>query len=63
MINSIIAYRSHCIDIEQASLVYVAGSKESAGGHGEVKNIVKEFEIGEIVGAIIKMLDFGPLLI
>ncbi len=65
MINGIIARTGAIsIDIEQAGLVYVAGSKESAeAAMAEVKNIVKEFEIGEIVeGAIIKMLDFGAIV-
>ncbi len=65
MINGIIARTGAIsIDIEQTGLVYIAGSKESAeAALAEVKNIVKEFAIGEIVeGAIIKILDFGAIV-
>ena len=65
MINGIIARTGAItIDIEQTGLVYIAGSKESAAAaFEEIKNIVKEFEIGEIVeGPIIKILDFGAII-
>ncbi len=65
MINGIIARTGAItIDIEQTGLVYIAGSKESAtAALEEVKNIVKEFKIGEIIeGPIIKILDFGAIV-
>lgn len=65
MINGIIARTGAItIDIEQTGLVYIAGSKEAAeAALNEVKNIVKEFEVGEIVeGPIIKILDFGAIV-
>ena len=65
IINGILASTGAIsIDIEQTGLVYIAGSKESAeAALAEVKNIVKKFEIGEIIeGSIIKILDFGAIV-
>ena len=65
MINGIVARTGAIsINIEQTGLVYIAGSKESAAAAlAEVKNIVKKFEIGEIIeGPIIKILDFGAIV-
>jgi len=65
IINNIVARTGAIsINIEQTGLVYIAGSKESAAAAlAEVKNIVKKFEIGEIIeGPIIKILDFGAIV-
>ena len=65
MIKSIITRTgATTIDIEQTGVVYIAGSKENAeAAAAEVKSIVREFEIGEMVeGPIIKILDFGAIV-
>lgn len=65
MINGIIGRTgATTIDIEQTGIVYIAGSKEAAELAAlEVKSIVKEFEIGEIIeGPVIKILDFGAIV-
>lgn len=65
VINGIIAKTgATTIDIEQTGLVYVAGSKDAAeSAMNEVKSIVREFEIGEIIeGPVIKILDFGAIV-
>jgi len=65
VINGIIAKTgATTIDIEQTGLVYVAGSREAAeSAMKEIKSIVREFEIGEIIeGPVIKILDFGAIV-
>jgi len=65
MINGIIARTGAIsIDIEQTGIVYVSGTKQAAeAAMEEVKSIIKEFEVGEIVeGPVIKLLDFGAIV-
>ncbi len=64
IINGIIARTGATIDIDQGGIVYVGGSKEaSEAAAGEIKSILKEFEIGEIIeGPVIKILDFGAIV-
>jgi len=53
------------IDIEQEGKIFVGGvdRKMVEQAMNEVKNIVREFQVGEIVeGPIVRVLDFGAIL-
>ncbi|MGC9610752.1 MAG: polyribonucleotide nucleotidyltransferase [Minisyncoccia bacterium] len=67
MINGILARAGNkiTIDIEEDGRVFVAGTDQAlvAQAVAEVKGIVREFKIGEMVeGNIIKILDFGAIV-
>jgi polyribonucleotide nucleotidyltransferase len=66
MINGIIARTGvTSIDIEETGKVFVAASNPEAAEKAiaEIKSILKEFEIGELVeGPVIKILDFGAIV-
>lgn len=53
------------IDIEDDGMIYITGdNRESAqAAYDQIKNIVKEFEIGELIhGEVIKILEFGAIV-
>jgi len=66
MINGIIARTGvTSIDIEETGKVFVAASNPEAAEKAiaEIKSILKEFEVGELVeGPVIKILDFGAIV-
>lgn len=66
VINGIIARTGvTSIDIEETGKVFVAASNPEAAEKAisEIKSILKEFEVGELVeGPVIKILDFGAIV-
>jgi polyribonucleotide nucleotidyltransferase len=67
VINGIIAAAGGniTIDIEQEGKVYVGGTDRAMveWAMQEIKEIVREFKVGEIVeGEVVKMLDFGAIV-
>jgi polyribonucleotide nucleotidyltransferase len=65
IINGIIARTGVTIDIDDIGKVYVAAREKSAleAGVNEVKSILKEFKVGEIVeGPVVRVLDFGAIV-
>jgi polyribonucleotide nucleotidyltransferase len=67
VINGILARADNkiTIDIEEDGRVFIAGTDQAlvAQAVAEIKGIVREFKVGEIVeGNIIKILDFGAIV-
>ena len=65
IINGIIARTGVTIDIEDTGEVYIASRDRKAVDAAllEIRSIVREFKIGEIVeGNIVRVLDFGAIL-
>ena len=53
------------VDVEQDGKIYIAGPdrKQAQSVLDQIKAIVKEYEIGEIIeGEVIKILDFGAII-
>ena len=65
VINTIIAETQTTIDIEQDGTVYISGTDAKLADQAInwVKDIAKEFQVGEIVeGKIVRILEFGAIL-
>lgn len=65
IINGIIARTGVAIDIDDIGKVFVSAKEKSAleAGINEVRAIIREFKIGEIVeGPIVRILDFGAIV-
>ncbi len=65
IINGIIARTGVSIDIDDIGKVFIAAKDKSAleAGVNEVKAILREFKIGDIVeGNIVRVLDFGAIV-
>ncbi len=62
VINKIISAHNVSIDIEEDGLIMVTGTdpEETAKAVQIIKNIARDFEVGEIIkGKVTRMLDFG----
>ena len=65
IINGIIARTGVSIDIDDIGKVFIAAKEKSAleAGIKEVRSILKEFQIGEIIeGSVIRVLEFGAIV-
>ncbi|MFA4999320.1 MAG: polyribonucleotide nucleotidyltransferase [Parcubacteria group bacterium] len=65
VINGIIARTGVTIDIDESGKVFVAARDKSAleAGVKEVKSILREFKVGEIIeGTVVRILDFGAIV-
>jgi polyribonucleotide nucleotidyltransferase len=65
IINGIIARTGVAIDIDESGKVFVSAKDKSAleAGVNEVRAIVREFKIGEVVeGEVVRVLDFGAIV-
>jgi len=65
VINGIIARTGVGIDIDDIGKVFVSAKDKSAleAGIAEVRSIIREFKVGEVVeGNIVRILDFGAIV-
>jgi len=65
IINGIIARTGVSIDIDDIGKVFISAKEKSAleAGANEVRAILREFKVGDIVeGSIIRVLDFGAII-
>jgi len=65
IINGIIARTGVAIDIDDIGKVFISAKEKSAldAGVAEVRSIVREFKVGEVVeGNIVRILDFGAIV-
>lgn len=65
VINGIIARTGVAIDIDDIGKVFVSAKEKSAleAGIAEVRSIIREFKVGEVVeGNIVRILDFGAIV-